>query len=139
MAFKVIFNSLEYDMVPNGFQVYQDRIIIRIFGEGISVDEVEAQLSDTSNLNLITIIYQEEEQETIIARYTQFNILQEIRKKPNSEFERYDVNRVLQRVLFNEIEITIRSIQPYDIVPQLQSDLDYIAIVEGIDLNTDEE
>lgn len=137
MGYTVKFGSVKYDMLPNGFEVYKDRIVIRIFGTNVSVDEMEEQLSNPSNLKLIEMFLEEGGTTTALGKYTQFNILHDIRKTPNVELQRYSEDMLLERETFDQIEITIRTIEPADIVPKIQSDLEYIAILSDIDLDED--
>lgn len=133
--YKVYFGEYGFDMFPGAYSDMGDSLSVTLDGKQASLDYIEKIVSNKNNLKLIQIF---DPRPALITkfnnRYTEFDKLE---VNPNYLISRYDDQGNLDEKYGDAIIITLRRPTVESILQKMQSDLEYMAIISDIDIDSE--
>ena len=128
---KIIFGTHEYSLMPSGYGESEGHLHILLFADTVELTEVEKVLLDKKNTELIVIrdVYNR-----TIQLFRDYIVLDEIKKQYGYEYNKSIISGETKIDTADVIIIQMSKPGLKEQTNKNTSNIDYIAIVEDIDL-----
>ena len=142
ITYKVCFVEHEFPMLNNVYSLQKEYIGVWLPGELVDLNTIEEIIKNKKNLDLIQIYELDaitQEWKLVVRAEKQYSEYGYIRKEPRYVVAHWNEDGLRDDQYVEAIEVRILAPTAQTQINNLQSNLDYIAILEGIDLDTDGE